>query len=636
MTLRKHYYASLDGLRAMSVMFVLLFHAGFNWLKGGFIGVDVFFVISGFLITGNIIRDLNENRWSFSAFYFRRIARLLPALFVVILGTMFFSYFILSPENLEKLGETSIYTSLSLSNFFFWNELNYFDQSSELKPLLHTWSLSVEEQFYLIWPLLIVFCYGLKHKYAVMTGLFILGITSLILAYIVNANDSSAVFYLTPFRGYQFTLGGLIALIGIGSKENVTSIANIVSVITLVMLAFIVNGEQNNLFMTATLPAISAALFIWSSENRIAKYVYASPLFLWIGKRSYSIYLVHWPLMVLWKIATDYKFDAVESLASCIFSIAIGTFLYEFIEKRFRLRPSYSIKHKSYIAMTTTILLVSILFIGANIWGYNGFPERIAKETALIELNMTELWNKRKKELRTNDCNILVGKLSEKGRTPSYNMNVCSKPSIEKKSIFIIGDSYASDTYLIFKRAYPDVYIGQMTIPGCRLRLPSDFTGTENKECIDFYKLAFDKIITTDNYSKVIISSNWDINKLNEIENLVKHLKSKNVEIIMIGQRLRFLDRIPSIIASSKNLSAAHNRAQKLIDESKIKTNNTLENRFSKMVKYIDMLKIQCEKECDIVNDKGKLLYLDESHINIDGADVFANRLRNKYPDLMK
>ena len=161
----RSYIPSIDGLRAIAVGLVLLYHAGFSSFSGGFIGVDIFFVISGFLISANILKQHKAGTFSFSAFYKRRCARLFPALLTVAFFTLIASYFIVSPDDLKRVGVSGFYSSISVSNVFFWFESDYFDRASEAKPFLHTWSLSVEEQFYLIWPTLLVVFYliGKKH-----------------------------------------------------------------------------------------------------------------------------------------------------------------------------------------------------------------------------------------------------------------------------------------------------------------------------------------------------------------------------------------------------------------------------------------------------------------------------------------
>ena len=319
---KSRYFEAIDGLRAIAVLLVLFFHAGFSFAKGGFVGVDVFFVISGFLITGMIARDIERDHWSFGRFYLRRIARLTPALLATVIATLTVGYFILSPEDLARLGRTGSYAAVSGSNFFFWLESSYFDQASSSKPLLHTWSLGVEEQFYLVWPALVFLLAKAGGRKAIAIGLAGLGAVSLIAALYGSGKNPGAVFFLMPFRIHQFALGGLIALMLQLKTGRTQSYTGIAAILLLIVSGNLASGDSGPYLLNAVLPAIAAALFIWSSEAKVIKTVFASPPMRWLGKRSYSIYLVHWPLMVMWPLATDFELSATEGVIAILFSVA--------------------------------------------------------------------------------------------------------------------------------------------------------------------------------------------------------------------------------------------------------------------------------------------------------------------------
>jgi len=168
----KEYRPELNGLRALAVILVLLYHLDFDWMKGGFLGVDVFLVISGYFISRNIIYELQQGKFTFYGFYTKRLRRLFPALIFTLILVLVAGYYLLTPSNLERLGKSTIYSSLSLSNFFFWSESGYFDLGANLKPLLHMWSLSLEEQFYLFWPLLLFLLYRYFKKHILLFILF--------------------------------------------------------------------------------------------------------------------------------------------------------------------------------------------------------------------------------------------------------------------------------------------------------------------------------------------------------------------------------------------------------------------------------------------------------------------------------
>ncbi|MCI5144936.1 MAG: acyltransferase, partial [Candidatus Electrothrix sp. AR3] len=208
--IQRQYRADVDGLRAFAVLAVLFYHFDFSFFSGGFTGVDIFFVISGFLITQNIMADLSKGSFSFARFYTRRIRRLFPALFVTLVLSLLFGFLLFTPEHYLRLAKSLLYSVLSVSNFFFWQEAGYFDTAVDFKPLLHTWSLAVEEQFYLIWPALLFLLFKLGKKWIL---LFLLLSSALSLYWSEQwlLTDPSGAFFLTPFRIIEFAFGAIMA-----------------------------------------------------------------------------------------------------------------------------------------------------------------------------------------------------------------------------------------------------------------------------------------------------------------------------------------------------------------------------------------------------------------------------------------
>lgn len=206
------YRPDIDGLRAFAVSAVVLFHCGFYGLSGGFIGVDIFFVISGYLITSLLIRDLTKGDFSLTAFYAKRIRRLYPALVFTLFITLIGGYFIFMPDEFKELGQSAVSVVTYLSNIFFWLKSDYFDGPSELKPLLHTWSLAVEEQFYIIFPLIMILVFKLHKKFRNL-ALFALLLLSLIACTLYVHIDNSAAFFFMPFRIWEFLAGAMCTLV---------------------------------------------------------------------------------------------------------------------------------------------------------------------------------------------------------------------------------------------------------------------------------------------------------------------------------------------------------------------------------------------------------------------------------------
>jgi peptidoglycan/LPS O-acetylase OafA/YrhL len=345
---RTRYRADIDGLRAIAVVSVLLFHLDLAVTPGGFAGVDIFFVISGFLITGLIHGEIEETgTFRFGAFYLRRIRRLFPALFATLLMTALAAAFLLSPAHLQGFGSSLAAALGSVSNIFFWAEADYFDQSARAKPLLHTWSLSVEEQFYLLWPLLLL---GLqKGRWARRAPAVIafLGLLSLAANFPVgkgaggdwNEDGHASIFYLLPFRAFEFAIGGLMVWttakrISWPARDNLLFVSGL-ALIAYAVLTF--HSEMLFPSWRALVPCTGAALIIYAGDRASFAAILRLKPVVWIGLISYSLYLVHWPLIVFWQYVGG-DLGLGDRVAIVVISLLLGWASYRGIEQPFRTR----------------------------------------------------------------------------------------------------------------------------------------------------------------------------------------------------------------------------------------------------------------------------------------------------------
>lgn len=622
------YIPSIDGLRAVAVLAVLLFHVDLETASGGFAGVDLFFVISGFLITRNIATDLRNGEWSFSRFYIRRIARLFPALFVTIALTLIAGWWLLSPNELERLGQSAIAATISISNVFFWSEVGYFDAASTTKPLLHTWSLSVEEQFYLVWPVTLVLLTAVSRTLKIAIVLAI-AIISAAAAFLFLPWDPSSVFYLAPFRIHQFAVGAVIALVGWHSSQKIASVFTAFALFGFACVVVFVSDSSPYLY-GAILPSLLAGAIILTSRSWLSGKILGSPVAVWLGRRSYSIYLAHWPIIVFWKLATDLTFSTVEQILACIISIVSGIVLFEVVERRFRFSPSHAFPRKARAIVVSAALGVSTLIIGSLFWTQNGFPKRFSSEIIAAIDGADDLWTARQVAVKEGICSHVVTSASAE----KYDPRQCSAPPDSGQSYLVIGDSFANDTLLVLRSAYPEIYFGQIAVPGCLLRLPKQFAPDEQIECRKLYELGLTKLIENQNYDGIILASNWQKGHYYRINDIINALGWRELDIVVIGQRVRFKDRVPEIVARSDSLSSAEAEANALIRELELEINSTIVERFAGRVKVIDFMALSCPDLCDIFDEDGELMYMDDSHFSFAGIEVIANRLKKVRPNL--
>jgi len=338
------YRAEIDGLRALAVIPVIFFHAGFEAFSGGFVGVDVFFVISGYLITTILIEELGSNKFSIIGFYERRARRILPALFLMMFVCVPFAWLSMFPSQLVDFSHSLIAVSLFASNILFWQESGYFAAAAEEKPLLHTWSLAVEEQFYLIFPIFILFLWKFGRN-KIFWILVLLALSSLILSEWGWRHRARANFYLAPTRAWELLAGSISAFLI--HKRGVRS-SNFLSFIGLCAILFaIFTYDETTPFPSiyALIPVIGVVLLILygKSETVVAK-ILATKVFVSIGLISYSVYLWHQPVFAFYRLRSIKEVSISIYAFLILIILIISIFSWKFVEKPFRNRNLFDTK----------------------------------------------------------------------------------------------------------------------------------------------------------------------------------------------------------------------------------------------------------------------------------------------------
>lgn len=360
------YRPEIDGLRAVAVIPVVLFHAGFSHFSGGYVGVDVFFVISGYLIARIVLSEIAQNNFRFVHFYERRIRRLLPALGVVCFTTLPFAYLWLSAPDFYRFVASVVATALFVSNILFWRESGYFDTTAELKPFLHTWSLSIEEQFYLLFPLAVL-CVWRFARSALMPLLLFAFAASLVIAAWASYSHPRAAFFLLPTRGWELLLGILCALPACSVlTQRVTPLTRqtlSAAGVLMIMVAVLTYDQTTKVpGWPALLPTAGAALIILfaCSESGIGRWL-ASRVMVGIGLMSYSIYLWHHPVLALIKYRYGLEIGSVGLMLVCLAILPLAYVSWRWVEipcRTARLR-------RSAVFLPTGIVIALLTALGS-------------------------------------------------------------------------------------------------------------------------------------------------------------------------------------------------------------------------------------------------------------------------------
>jgi peptidoglycan/LPS O-acetylase OafA/YrhL len=447
------YRPDIDGLRAIAVLAVVGFHAFPSWIKGGFIGVDIFFVISGFLISTIIFGSLKRDAFSFVEFYRRRINRIFPALLLVLIASFTLGWFVLLAEDYKQLGKHIASSASFLSNFVLWKESGYFDNAAETKPLLHLWSLGIEEQYYIVWPLLVWFAW--KRNFNLLQITVIVGLLSFALNIGKVQGDLVATFYSPQTRFWELLIGSVLAYITLYNQNilarlklkievllsvisntqahsaNDSTLRNIQSTIGAALIAIgvlVITKERYFPGWWALLPTTGAALIISAGMKAwINRAVLSNRLLVWFGLISFPLYLWHWPLLSFARIVEGAMPSREIRIAVVLISIVLAWLTYRLIEMPLRFGRFGKVK-----TITMLVLMVIVGYAGYSLYRSDGLTFRFLNaEMQLKQLNWDDSKN------ASSEC---------KGKYPGEQY--CNITNINTlPDAVIIGDSHANHFY---------------------------------------------------------------------------------------------------------------------------------------------------------------------------------------------
>ena len=494
------YRADIDGLRALAVMLVLVYHFDLlSFASAGFIGVDVFFVISGYLITSIIRRDLDRNKFSIGTFYVRRVRRLAPALTVTLVLTLVAGWYFLFPSDFLDLTVQAFFSQFYVANIYYWQSINYFGLVADKVYLLHTWSLAVEEQFYLIYPLVLLVTYRYLKPY--FWWILSFGaIASFGLNVLFVDSKPEATFYLLPTRAWELLIGGLIPLVDSRLKRNALTdeVVSIIGIALIIASVVAYNERYSFPGYFAVIPVLGTAAYILAGSGGtpvISRFFSLAPI-AWIGKISYPLYLVHWPINVFAVAQFGDDYDIFMRTAMFVLSIVISALIYYTIENPIRLRrvmPTNASVLNGYLASLCCIGLVMLV-----IYRSDGLPSRFPANVTTL----AEHVNDRSPPL--DECRFA------EGSPTTYGQYCVIGDASQQPTWFVFGDSHAWAGYAAFDAWFRDMGVAAhfAYLNSCP-PLIGTFEVTSRGNCFEFNRQIAGYIENSDSIENVLLVSTW-------------------------------------------------------------------------------------------------------------------------------
>ena len=612
------YRKEIDGLRAIAVVPVIFFHGGFSLVSGGYVGVDVFFVISGYLITSLLIADLDAGHFSIAHFYERRIRRIVPALLFVILLTLPFAVWYMIPDQIRDFYGSLVSVASFVSNFFFAADAGYFGAAPLEKPLLHTWSLSVEEQYYVLFPILLMLGWR-QGKEKLARWIAIIAIASLIVAEISHRYlDPELAYFLTTGRAWELLLGSLLAfhadkLVAASSRWlRELCAATGLLLILLAIFAFDEHTPSPGLFMLA--PTVGAALILaFARSDTLTGRALGTWPFVAIGLISYSAYLWHQPIFAFARIGGLYEPNSRLFAILGLVSIVMGGLSYFLVERPFRKKTRFS-RRTMFVFGAGSLLLILVICIAGLIY------KPVSHQSLLRN------WKKKQMESYA----LFV-------RNPELQSTLSTFGNEPGKRVLVIGDSHAKDMFNALY-LYRDTYGGQFSLrhlnygPGCIYNFTAD--GPKGKEC-DLTK-AGDQLFREADF--ILVSARWDEDKTQGIGEFIDYYQRLGKRIVITGRIVEF----PNAPVLMHRL---YWNNQRVLPDTQIINRAFWDNKTAGIDElnrqlhsiadahhaiYLDKWDYACDAgkhQCFALDDAGKPLHYDYGHTTVEGARFMGQRI---------
>lgn len=606
----------IDGLRTIAVVPVILFHAGFRVFSGGYVGVDVFFVISGFLITSNLIGNLEGNKFSILDFYERRARRILPALFLVLATSIPFALLLMPPDDLKKFFDSVVAVIFFASNILFWREENYFAPASDMRPLLHTWSLAVEEQYYLLFPVLVSFLWRFGRNKVFLT-VVLLALASFAASEWGWRNKPTANFYLAPARAWELMAGSICAFLSHGKPRQSHDGLALLGLASILIPIFWYDDATPFPSFYALAPVIGSCLIImFAATNTWTSRLLSTTPFVGIGLVSYSAYLWHQPLFAFARYASITAPPVSVMCGLVLLTFALAYLSWKFVEQPFRLKGSGALPTRAKVFVASAIGGIAFVAVGATGHFANGLPTRFDRTLAgdIGHLEFHELVDQR--YLDCQNPTIAASSLKWEGFLR------CKQTRPGVPDIVLLGDSHAEHLF---------VGLAEQKQLGNIAFYIQDASLRANEPA---FKAIFSELLDNGHPQVVLIGERY-AGRYADAAEIEKNLRPVISKLQNVGKTVILLGDLPRLKVSPYycantiggpngaalcSISAEEEQAQRSFYESAL-----IKLSRETGATYLPLQSVLCRnKGCSVVRGKN-ILYRDDNHLNVLGSRLFGS-----------
>lgn len=676
-------------MRALAVIAVIAYHAFPSLVPGGFIGVDIFFVISGYLISGILFRNLSDGRFSLADFYVRRIKRIFPALLLVLAASGAFGWFVLIADEYRQLGKHLAGGAGFMANLLLWGEAGYFDNSAETKPLLHLWSLGVEEQFYIVWPLLLFAAW--KRRSALVGMTVVLAIAAFFYNILNVSTNAEASFYSPLSRFWELAIGGLLAYREFlqrekdqfflkqtgkhfqpaGASAAAAPQADLRSVAGAALIAAglaLITKDHAFPGWWAILPTVGAALLLSAGPQALVnRVVLSNPAMVAVGLISYPLYLWHWPLLAYAQVVQAGVPAASVRLAAVVASGVLAWATYAVIEK-----PIRHSRARKLPAVALCTLMVIAGAAGFAIFTKEGIPSRdvanLAKylpqpaarttadkpesassarvpsmqaDTPQSDAARAQLKARRAKDLNTirrlvdaqrsleryQVCHMtdLEGKLQSFDEYVKGNA-ACLALSPSQKNVLVIGDSLAAETRFALSRTYPSVNFLEISGSACKPFAAGYPDKAHRCAQLQAYQVEF---LAKHKLDAVIVAANWQDDFALALPDL-QRIVDLGHKLLLVGPPLKFTGEVAATLLRMEPTDSLVKTMAGMLDRDHFDRVGQME-RFAQAHRfpYLNRMALYCEGGCALINDSAEPMILDKLHLSVPGAELLGARIKH-------